>query len=497
MGDIVFPQIPQGPASATIRRWLKKPGDPVARGDELAHCEAEKESVVIEAAMEGVLAEIRVPAGRTVTPGTVLARIGEPSAATGAGPPKPLAQTAGSSRAIPILMPQAGQSMEEGTIVKWRVKVGERISKGQIIFEVETDKATVEVEAVDEGRLARIVVAEGQACAVKQPVAWLADSDADLPADLLHTAEPVIAPAPAGPPPADPKTAAVQTDAGLRQPPPADGGRVRASPAARKLAAQRGIDLAPLPPGSGPGGRILSTDLPPAAAPAGQTVPLPSGGRRRLSRMRQAIAANLLASKQTIPHFYMRLTIDAGPLLAYYREQKASFPCSVNDIITAAVARAVREFPAFRSRLDDDELVESPAVNVGIAVGVEDGLTVPVLLDADRLSLKNLAAASRRLAENARAGRLEGLGKASMTITNLGMFGVEEFAAIINPPEPAILAVGAAREAVVVRDGALRPGRLLTLTLSCDHRIIDGLLAAKFLARLRELLEAGDTAKNS
>jgi pyruvate dehydrogenase E2 component (dihydrolipoamide acetyltransferase) len=209
-----------------------------------------------------------------------------------------------------------------------------------------------------------------------------------------------------------------------------------------------------------------------------------------MSGMRRAIARNLLASKQNIPHFYMRLTIDADPMMTFYRAEKAKYPCSVNDVVALACARAIAEFPAFRSRLEGEEVVELPGANVGIAVGLEGGLVVPVLVSAERMNFRQLAAETKRLAEAARKGKIEGLGQGVFTITNLGMFGVEEFSAIINPPEASILAVGAVREDVIVREGAMRPGRVMTMTLSADHRLIDGLLAAKFLARLKELLQA-------
>lgn len=208
-----------------------------------------------------------------------------------------------------------------------------------------------------------------------------------------------------------------------------------------------------------------------------------------MTKMRRAIGQALLRSKQTIPHFYGRITIDAEPLQAYYRRKKAEFQVTLNDVVLLACARALREFPALRSRIEGDELVEMPSAEIGIAVGVEDGLVVPVLTGADRRSLKDLAAESRRLVESARQGRVEGMGKGCFTVTNLGMFGIEEFSAIINPPESGILAVGAVREDVVVSGGAIRPGRVMTLTLSADHRIVDGVVGAKFLARLRELLE--------
>jgi pyruvate dehydrogenase E2 component (dihydrolipoamide acetyltransferase) len=209
-----------------------------------------------------------------------------------------------------------------------------------------------------------------------------------------------------------------------------------------------------------------------------------------MSRMRKAIARNLVASKQTIPHFYMKTTIEADALLAFQKAEKAHYRCSVNDVITLAVARLLMEFPAFRSQVSGDDIVEYPDANIGIAVGMDEGLVVPVLKAADTRNLKGIAAETRRLVEAARAGKVEGMGEGVFTISNLGMFGVEEFSAIINPPESAILAVGAAREEVVVHHGAFRAGHRLTLSLSADHRVIDGLLAARFMARLKELLES-------
>jgi pyruvate dehydrogenase E2 component (dihydrolipoamide acetyltransferase) len=399
-----------------------------------------------------------------------------------------------SGAVIPVLMPKAGQSMEEGTLVKWRVKPGDTIVRGQIIFEVETDKAVVEVEATDDGRLARIVLPEGGVLPVLQPVAYLAGSDADVDA-FLAAGGAAAAPSVSASAPSAEAAPAASSEA-ARAPAVADeSGRIKASPAARKIAGERGINWASVGAGSGPGGRILSTDVlsakPAPAAPA--AVPAAAAGgaiRRRMSKMRKAIGTSLLTSKQTIPHFYARVTVNADALFAFYREQKPRANCTLNDLATVACARVVREMPAFRSQIDKDEIVEFPTVNLGIAVGVEDGLVVPVLQNADRMTLAEVALNSRRIAENARAGKLEGAGKGNMTITNLGMFGVEEFGAIINPPEPAILAVGALREGLIVKDGSMRPGRVMTVTLSVDHRVVDGVLAAKFLARLKEILEA-------
>ena len=208
-----------------------------------------------------------------------------------------------------------------------------------------------------------------------------------------------------------------------------------------------------------------------------------------MSKMRRAIGANLQQSKQTIPHFYLQITINAAPLLKFYGEQKPHTGCSLNDLVVLAVGRAMREFPAVRSQIDGDDLVEFPHANIGIAVGIDDGLVVPVVMGVDTLSLAQLAQESKRVVEAGRKGILENFGKGNFTISNLGMFGVDEFSAIINPPESGILAVSAIRETAIVEDGALSLGRVMTMTLSADHRVIDGLLAAKFVGRLKELLE--------
>jgi len=208
-----------------------------------------------------------------------------------------------------------------------------------------------------------------------------------------------------------------------------------------------------------------------------------------MSKMRRAIGLNLQKSKQTVPHFYVRLTINAEPLFAYYRARKPQTNCTLNDCVVLAVGRAMAECPSVRSQIHGDEIVEFPHANIGIAVGVDEGLVVPVVRSVETLTLTQLAAETKRVVENARHGKLENIGHGNFTITNLGMFGVEEFGAIINPPESGILALGAMREAVTVEAGAIRTGRVMTMTLSADHRLVDGLLAARFLGRLREILE--------
>ena len=329
---------------------------------------------------------------------------------------------------------------------------------------------------------------------VKTPVAYLSESDIALEA-LVDA--PAISAATAVTVTVAPHAAEVK--------PEAKSSRRRASPVARRAADVLKVDLDSIAKGSGPDGRILLEDVEaavrltpavPASAPKAPVSPSPtaipamSGGTRTpMTKMRKAIARNLSLSKQTLPHFYLKGTIDADPLLSYYKREKALYACSVNDVILYAVSRVILEMPSFRSQIDGDDTVQFESVNIGMAVGLDQGLVVPVLKGADSRNLKGIAQESRRLVESAKSGKVEGMGEGVFTISNLGMFGVEEFSAIINPPESGILAVGAAREEVVVKDGALKIGKKLTLVLSADHRIIDGTMAAKFMARLKQLLE--------
>lgn len=263
--------------------------------------------------------------------------------------------------------------------------------------------------------------------------------------------------------------------------PPAfqQGSRRASSPRARKTAAKLGIALDRIH-GSGPNGRIVEADVIQAAASA----PISKGSRRPFTGMRRTIATRLTESKQTIPHFYMKKTVRMRALLAFLAERKNIHPCTLNDLFLKTTAIAIRELPAFRTRIEGDEIVELGDVNLGIAVGIEGGVVVPVLLNADVLPLADLATETKRLVGLARERRIENSGRGVFTLSNLGMFGVEEFSAIINPPQSGILAIGAAR------DDAATGEKLLTLNLSCDHRVVDGMAAALFLNRLSEIIEA-------
>jgi pyruvate dehydrogenase E2 component (dihydrolipoamide acetyltransferase) len=499
MATITLPQTKDMP-TGTIRRWRKKTGESVSKGEVIVELEGETNLVEIESSVSGTLVQILAPEGQTVSTNGPLAIVNpdDKAAVATAAPsvpsPTPAAPTASKPAAtapkgavIPIVMPQAGQSMEEGLLAKWLVSPGAQIKKGDVIFEIETDKAKMEVEATDSGRLSRIVLPDGGTIAVLQPVAYLADNDSDV--DAFIASQGGVSAAAAAAPEAARESSGPAAAATLpANPAVVENGRAKASPAARKIAGERGIDLTRLPAGSGPGGRILSTDVPlktPAARPVAT-----GGTRRKMSQMAKAIARNLSLSKQTIPHFYVRLTINAEPLFAFYQGEKAKYPVTLNDVVVLACAKTILEFPAFRSQIAGDEVIEFQTANIGVAVALDEGLVVPVLASAEQMPLARISSETKRIATAARAGKIEGMGTGVFTITNLGMFGVEEFAAIINPPESAILAVGAAREGVVVKDGAMRPGRVMTVTLSADHRLINGAVAAKFLARLKEILEA-------
>jgi len=265
------------------------------------------------------------------------------------------------------------------------------------------------------------------------------------------------------------------------------GRRPLASPRARRAIKRLGLQ-APQIAGTGPNGRIVEADVLKAAG--NRLQPAPGESREPMSKMRRAIARRLVEAKQTIPHFYVARTIRAAALADFYKACRQRHPCTLNDVILRAVAIAVGESRPMRSRIEGDELVTSPDANIGIAVGIENGLVVPVLLQADHLSLEALASETRRMIDLARERRVENSGRGVFTISNLGMYGVDEFTAIINPPESGILAVGSLRDAAIVEDGEVRPSKVMTLTLSCDHRVVDGKAAALFLGRVAELLES-------
>lgn len=416
--------------------------------------------------------------------------------------------------AVEILMPALSPTMEEGTLAKWLVKEGDAVKSGQIIAEIETDKATMEFEAVDEGTIGKLLIAEGTAgVKVNTPIAMLLE-DGDA-ADAKPAAAVVAAPVVAAPVAVAAVAAPVAAKAG--------GARVFASPLARRIAAEKGLDLTAIK-GSGPHGRIVRADVEgakaaaPVAAVAAAPVQAPvaavaaaSGPSTEtvlktyadrpfeeiaLNGMRKTIAARLTEAKQTVPHFYLRRDIELDALMAFRGQLNAKLEArgvklSVNDFIIKACALALQQVPAANAVWAGDRVLQFKKSDVAVAVAIEGGLFTPVLKDAEAKSLSALSAEMKDLAKRARDRKLaphEYQG-GSFAISNLGMFGIDNFDAIINPPHAAILAVGAGVAKPIVKDGAVVVGTVMSVTLSVDHRVIDGALGAQLLTAIKDNLE--------
>jgi pyruvate dehydrogenase E2 component (dihydrolipoamide acetyltransferase) len=446
-----------------------------------------------------------------------------------------------------ILMPALSPTMTEGTLARWLKKEGEAIKAGDVIAEIETDKATMEVEAVDEGVLGRILVADGTAgVKVNEPIGVLVEAGEAVPAAgpaaapaAAQVPKPAAAPAPAAAPtaapPAAPAAAAAPAPSGSTQAAPVAakgnghdtvGDRIFVSPLARRMALQAGIDLAALA-GSGPNGRIVKVDIeaaisgarPAAAAPSAAasapavapatapvaprpTAPIAITAPHTLvpnSNIRKVIARRLVEAKQTIPHFYVSMDIEIDALLKLREELNAKSPkegpsafrLSVNDLIIKAAAITLRRIPKVNATFTEDAVILYDDVDISVAVSIPDGLITPIVRQADRKGLAAISTEMKDLAARARTGKLkpEEFQGGGFSISNMGMYGVSEFAAIINPPQAAILAVAAGQQRPVVKAGALAIATVMTCTLSVDHRVVDGALGAEWLAAFKTIVE--------
>ena len=400
--------------------------------------------------------------------------------------------------ARPILMPRPGQMTEECTLLTWLKAEGDPVASGDVLFEIETDKAVMEVEAFDAGVLLRRLVDEGQTVPVNSVVAWVGELGEEIP-EAPAAPTPVAAPPPAT---AAPERAAV-TQPGPAAPPVAAGERLRISPRASRLAAEAGLDPRSIT-GTGPDGRIVERDVQAALDGGGQgatastppaiDAPAADGEDppRPLSHMRRMIAERMTRSAAGIPQFTVTVAVDATRLVALRSEMKAEgSPVTITDFVTAAVAQSLVEMPMVNSRTDGEQVWLRRRVHLGLAVAVPDGLVVVVVRDADHLTIEEIHDRAAGMAAAARSRRLspDDMTGSTFSISNLGMYGVEHFTAIINPGESAILAVGSAiRTPVVVGEGTgIRS--IMRLTLSADHRLVDGELAARFLNDLRRRLE--------
>ncbi len=440
---------------------------------------------------------------------------------------------------IEVLMPALSPTMTEGKLAKWLKKEGDAVESGDVLAEIETDKATMEVEAVDEGTLGKILVAEGtEGVAVNAPIALLLEEGEDAAALEHAAAEAKAPPKPSGPaePQASPEPKVPEMDteaaatAGTPTPEPAAkpqaaatdraaGDRVFASPLARRLAAEAGIDLAGVQ-GSGPHGRIIKRDIEkakaepaprpaakeaaaPEAAKAAAAAPIPEPGSPYHevpnSTVRKTIAKRLAASKREIPHYYLTIHCNIDALMGLRADLNSRAPAegpgayklSVNDFVVRAIALALRQYPDANSSWTDEAIRIFDTVDVCVAVAAPGGLITPVIRNADQKGLATISGEIRTLAAKARDGKLkpEDYQGGGFTVSNLGMYGISEFAAIINPPQSCLLSVGAAEQRPVVKDGALAIATMMSCTLSADHRSVDGAKGAEFLAVFKRLIE--------
>jgi pyruvate dehydrogenase E2 component (dihydrolipoamide acetyltransferase) len=423
-----------------------------------------------------------------------------------------------------LTMPKLSPTMELGTIVKWNKKIGDHVEVGDLLVEVATDKATVEYQAIDAGWLRKIVVEEGQEVSVNDPIAIFTDTEKEsldgykmpekkAPVPLDAVKEERTVPDEGGTEQGKPKNSSVQwtQPAFLPEPPPesfafpyprgAPEGRVLASPLAKKLAKENGLDLSSVK-GTGPNQRIVSKDLE-RAQPAGSvgfgvgeipTVPPGTYEEKKLSPVRKLVGQRLQESKSFIPHFYVRQEIDAAALAAVREQLKQGHvKVTINDLIVRACALSLRQHPEVNCGFNSvsQSIIEFKTVDISIAVNGELGLVTPIVRHADYKNLGELAIEIRALAQRAKVGKLEAheYKGGAFTISNLGMHGVTDFQAIINPPQAAILAVSGIREVPVVRNNLVVPGQIMNVTLSVDHRVIDGVAAALFLKTLKGFLE--------
>ena len=418
-----------------------------------------------------------------------------------------------------VSMPKLGFDMAEGTLVRWVIAEGQEVAKGGVLVEVETDKATVEVESAYEGVVLTHLIQEGEVVPVNTPIAVIgkAGEVVDLAALGVGVSE-TKAPAPAAAPTETPSAASTAVPSPVEVESVVETGLpggVKASPLARKVAAELGIDLRRVR-GSGPGGRIVRADVESARTTAAQVSPaagpapaaLPSfqpvmqvaprtPARVPLTRLRQAISRRMTESKQQLPHFYVTAEYRMEALVALRKQVNALLPeeekISVNDFLLKAAALTLRSFPNLNASLDlaRNELVQHGAVNMGIAVAVEGGLLTVVVRDADIKPLRQIASEVKTLVSRARDGKVrpDDIEGSTFSVSNLGMYDVENFIAIINPPEAAILAIGSAREIPVVEDGVVKPGMVMKATISVDHRASDGAEAARFMQHLRQYIE--------
>ena len=524
-----MPRLSDTMEEGTVSSWLKKVGDKVEEGDILAEIETDKATMEFESFNEGFLLHIGIAEGETAAVDSLLAIIGdegedvsalingdsatpatEETSETEENQPEPTTET--QSTAIPegvevVKMPRLSDTMEEGTVASWLKNVGDAVEEGEILAEIETDKATMEFESFYAGELLHIGVQVGESAAVDSLLAIIGPSGTDVASVLAASAnvssnssptveketttvntQPTTTPEPSEPVTAAPVVSTANTSE-----------RIMASPLAKKMAVEKGIDLRQVQ-GSGEHGRIVKRDIEqfvPTSAPASVRAFVPKGQESSEdipnSQMRKVIAKRLAESKFSAPHYYLSVEFDMDAAIAF-RKQYNELPdtkISFNDIVVKATALALKKHPQVNSRWFDDRMQLNHHVHVGVAVAVPDGLVVPVVRFADEMALPQIGSQVKDYAVRARDKKLapDEMEGSTFTISNLGMFGIDEFTSIINQPNSAILSVGAIVQKPVVKDGEIVVGSTMKLTLACDHRTVDGATGAQFLQTLREYIE--------
>jgi pyruvate dehydrogenase E2 component (dihydrolipoamide acetyltransferase) len=541
MAEIIrMPKMSDTMEEGVIASWLKKVGDTVKPGDILAEVETDKATMELESYEEGVLLYVGVKEKDSVPVNGIIAIIGEKGeafqhllsgapaaapkveAAIPAAAPAPVAAevkapapavATSSIPAVVVTMPKMSDTMMEGTISAWLKKVGDAVKSGEIIAEVETDKATMELESYEDGVLLYIGVEAGGSVPVDGVIAVIGEKGADYqsllaahqggasiaaPVEVAIPAAPVAVAAPAPVVAPAPVAAAVPSSTGTE--------RVKASPLAKKIASETGVDIRQVS-GSGEGGRIVKRDIEtfvPAAATASPQAASSQAGiapalgqesfrEEKVSQMRKTIAKRLAESKYSAPHFYLTMEINMDKAIEARKSMNefGTTKISFNDLVIKAAAAALRQNPKANSSWLGDKIRYNDHIHIGMAVAVEEGLLVPVIRFADQLSLSQISNQAKSLGQKAKNKELqpkdwEGN---TFTISNLGMFGIDEFTAIINPPDACILAVGGIKETVIVKDGQMKIGNVMKVTLSCDHRVVDGAVGSAFLLSLKGLLE--------
>lgn len=544
---ILMPRLSDTMTEGVIAAWHKNVGDTVKKGDLLAEIETDKATMELESYQDGVLLHIGTPNGGKLQVNDLLAIFGKPgedisdllmihggnsaapapaatvetAAPATASIPEPTSSTNSgidvSAMEEVVLMPRLSDTMTEGVIASWQKNVGDVVKKGEVLADIETDKATMELESYKDGILLYQGAQPGEKILVNDLLCIIGKEGLDVAAIVSAvkagsgSAASVSAPA-AAPAPAATSTVAAPsaaTSASVSEPEVVNTGRIFASPLAKRIAAEKGIDLKYVK-GSGDNGRITKIDIDqytPATAVAASAPAAKSAAPANsnavvgqvsftdvpVSQMRKVIAKRLSESLFTAPHFYLTMQIDMDAAIAARTKinEVASVKVSFNDLVVKATAMALKKHPKINSSWMGDFIRYNDHINIGVAVAVDEGLLVPVVRFADSKSLSQIGAEVKDFAQRAKDKKLqpsdwEG---STFTISNLGMFGIDQFTAIINPPDACILAVGGISQEPVVKNGQVVPGNIMKLTLSCDHRVVDGATGAAFLQTLKQLLE--------